>query len=210
MYKKDSLKTAFAQWLPLAAAIVILSALVYVSVQQNYRQSANDPQIQIAQDIADAISKGSVAPSAIVSPQPTQDLSSSLSAFVIVYSSTSTPIGSSVQLDGKMPVPPVGTFDYVAKHGQENFTWQPKPGVRVAAVMVKFSGPDSGYVLAGRLLREVEVRETRLTWMSALAALAALLVTYLLMLISVSSHDKRHGHAHHEHGAEAAEHHHTA
>jgi len=44
------------------------------------------------------------------------------------------------------------------KNGSENWvTWQPRGGVRIAAVVVKSQG---GYVLAGRSLREVEKRET--------------------------------------------------
>lgn len=72
---------ALLSWLPLAAAIVVMSGLIYVAVQQNYRMSANDPQIQVAEDIAAAIDQGT-PPDSIVSPNPTVDLSSTLATFV--------------------------------------------------------------------------------------------------------------------------------
>ena len=39
-------------WLPLAVASTGMCLLVYATVQQNYRQSLNDPQIQMAEDAA--------------------------------------------------------------------------------------------------------------------------------------------------------------
>jgi hypothetical protein len=42
-------------WLPLAAAVTMLSGLVYIAVQQNMRIGANDPQIQLAEDAARAL-----------------------------------------------------------------------------------------------------------------------------------------------------------
>src|SRR5581483_3886463 len=107
--KKNIWQLTFLYWLPLAVTIFIFSGLVYAAVQQNYRQSANDPQIQIVEDVAQAIDKGNTTPHFIVSPQPTTEMSPSLSTFVTVYSATGTPVGSSVALNGKMPSLPAGT-----------------------------------------------------------------------------------------------------
>src|SRR5580698_671314 len=123
-HHKAVLAETFKTWLPLAVTIIILTGLVAVAVQQNYRQSANDPQIQIAEDVSTAINNGSATPDAIVSPTPTTDIASSLSAFVTVFSATGTPIGSSVSLNGKLPTLPSGVFDYVKLHGEDRFTWQ--------------------------------------------------------------------------------------
>src|SRR5579863_675056 len=150
MNENKRFQQAFKAWLPFAVIIVIFSGLVYAAVQQNYRTSANDPQIQVAEDIAGAISQGQAAPDTIVPANPTVDMTQSLSAFVIIYSSTSSPIGGSVALDGKIPSLPAGVADYAALHGQDRFTWEPKPGVRIAAVVSHFTGPVSGFVLAGR------------------------------------------------------------
>src|SRR6185436_9409124 len=43
---------AFIAWLPLAVAITGVCGLVYATVHQNYRQSLNDPQIEIAEYLA--------------------------------------------------------------------------------------------------------------------------------------------------------------
>lgn len=178
-HHKAVLAETFKTWLPLAVTIVILTGLVSVTVQQNYRMSANDPQIQIAEDVATAINNGSATPDAIVSPTPTTDIASSLSAFVTVFSATGTPVGSSVSLNGKLPTLPAGVFSYVKQHGEDRFTWQPQPGLRVAAVVTQYSGPSSGYILAGRSLRDIEVRESQLTIMSLVAGLLALVLTFL-------------------------------
>ena len=179
-HHKAVLAETFKNWLPLAVTIIILTGLVAVVVQQNYRQSANDPQIQIAEDVATAINNGSATPNAIVSPTPTTDIASSLSAFVTVFSATNTPIGSSVSLGGKLPTLPAGVFNYVKLHGEDRFTWQPQPGLRIAAVVTKYGGAASGYVLAGRSLRDIEVREGQLNIMALIAGLLALILTFLI------------------------------
>ena len=104
-----------------------------------------------------ARSAGQAPPDSIVPAQPTADMAKSLSTFLAIYNATGTPIGSSVSLDGKLPVPPSGVFDSVKLHGEDRFTWQPKPGLRLAAVVTQYSGPQSGFVLVGRSLREVEI-----------------------------------------------------
>ena len=66
---KKVLCQTFIAWLPFAIIIVIFSGLVYAIVQQNYRQSANDPQIQIAEDLATAISQGQPSPTRLFRPR---------------------------------------------------------------------------------------------------------------------------------------------
>jgi len=179
---KKVLSATFVAWLPLAIIIVIFSGLAYAVVQQNYRQGANDPQIQIAEDVADAITTGKAQPDGIVSPEPTADISSSLSTFAAIYSATGTPIGSSVSLDGKLPTLPSGAFDYARLHKEDRLTWQPKTGIRIAAVVVYFGGADPGFVLAGRSLRDVEIRENQTEFMSGLAGIIALVLTFIVIL----------------------------
>jgi len=178
-HKRKVMFETFKTWVPLALVILIFSGLAYVAVQQNYRLSANDPQIQIAEDISSAISQGTTPPDAIVSPTPTTEMSPSLATFVTIYTATGTPIGSSVSLNGKLPEIPSGVIDYVRKHGEDRFTWQPQSGTRIAAVVKSFSGPVPGFILAGRSLREIEVREKELTLMTAVATAVALVVTFL-------------------------------
>ena len=205
IHYKTALPTAAKSWLPLAVTIVLLSGLVYAAVQQNYRQSANDPQIQITQDVASAIAQGSATADNIVPANPTVDMSQSLSAFVIIYTATGTPIGGSVMLDGKLPTLPSGVLDFAKAHGQDRFTWQPKTNVRVAAVVTPFLGPNPGYVLAGRLLTEVEKREMQLELMCAIGGLVTLVLTFLTILYTEADKARKAHYASH-----VEEHHHAA
>jgi hypothetical protein len=152
--------------------------------------SANDPQIQIAEDIADAITTGKAQPDSIVSPEPTADITSSLATFAAIYSATGTPIGSSVSLDGKLPTLPSGVFDNAKLHKEDRLTWQPKAGVRIAAVVVYFGGSNPGFVLAGRSLKEIEIRESQILLLSGLAGIIALVLTFIVMLFFTNKSSK--------------------
>ena len=156
----------------------ILALALYAIPQQVLRQGANDPQIAMATDLAvylnqygvtDGLSQGALTArgGGIV------DMAKSLSPFLIVYDDEGHALGSTGQLDGQMPAPPQGVFDYVRAHGEERVSWQPilgtGHGVRIAAVVERVSGNQPGFVLAGRSLREVEVREAQVEHMAGLA-----------------------------------------
>ncbi|HLC44577.1 MAG: hypothetical protein A2722_00865 [Candidatus Doudnabacteria bacterium RIFCSPHIGHO2_01_FULL_50_11] len=96
-----------------------------------------------------------------------------------IYDDSGVPIASSGHLDGALPRLPQGVLDYARAHGENRVTWQPLTGVRVAAVVTRYSGQASGFVLAGRSLREVEAREGQLA-MFSLAAWAGSLVLTLI------------------------------
>jgi hypothetical protein len=49
-------------------------------------------------------------------------------------------------------------------------TWQPRPGVRIASVVTRTPG---GFLLAGRNMREIEIRENRVLKLAAVAWLVA-------------------------------------
>ena len=52
-------------WIPIAIAVTGLCAVSFGTVQQIYRQSLNDPQVQIAEDVALQIENGG-KPTAII------------------------------------------------------------------------------------------------------------------------------------------------
>lgn len=151
----------FLYWLPMALVITMLSGLVYVAVQQDLRQGANDPQIQMAQDAAAQLEAGQ-QPQAVVGAGKV-DMAHSLAPYLIVYDQAGNPIASGVQLDGQTPTLPQGVFASVTQSGEDRLSWQPQPGVRSAAVVTRFGGSHPGFVLAGRSLLEVEKRESQLT-----------------------------------------------
>ncbi len=169
-------------WVPLALAITGLSGLVYLALQQSIRSSANDPQIQLAEDFAATLGTG-IAPQSIL-PQGQLDISKSLAPYAIIYDEGGNPLGSSGILDGKIPQAPKGVLDYVKKYGENRITWQPKEGVRSAIVVKSFtSNGSTGYVLIGRSLREVEKRADQIILQVGLAWIATLIVSLFAALL---------------------------
>lgn len=162
-----------ALWLPIAVALTGLAVLVYGAVQQDLRLSANDPQIQLAEDAAARLDAGATA-SAVV-PADAIDLATSLDTYLIVFDATGSVVRSSAKLHGTVPTVPAGVFQAVRQGGQDRITWQPDPSVRSAAVIQPWHG---GFVLAGRSLRLVEEREhqvlllTMFMWLLTLGASA--------------------------------------
>ncbi len=156
-----------------AAAATVATMLVYAAVQQTYRSGANDPQVQLAQDAAAELRSGS-SMSGVV-PADTVDLTYSLAPFVIVYDAADHPLAGSGRLEGALPVPPPGVLALARNHGWHGVTWQPRRDVRIAAVLRGVGDASGRVVLAGRSLREVEQRESRLLLMCVLAWGALLL-----------------------------------
>jgi hypothetical protein len=58
MFRSPLLRRALAFYVPVAVLATLCCGLVYALVQQDLRQSANDPQIQMAQDAARALDSG--------------------------------------------------------------------------------------------------------------------------------------------------------
>jgi hypothetical protein len=163
-------------WLPIGVAFSVACVLVYATVQQNYRQSLNDPQIQMAEDAAAAISSGA-QPDKVV-PTTAVDISTSLSPWLEVYANSGVPLLSSGTLHGELPQVPLAALDAAESDAgkdtilpnENRITWQPEAEVRQALVIVHFtSGDTSGFAVAGRNMREVEDRESRLGSMVLLA-----------------------------------------
>jgi hypothetical protein len=171
-----------AAWPVVAVAVTALCALIYLAVQTDLRIGANDPQIQLAEDTAAALAQGKLPPELV--PAATVDIASSLSPHLTVFDEQGHPLQSSARLEGSIPTPPAEVFAYARSHADNRFTWQPRLGVRIAAVVKYHGGPKPGFVLAGRSLREVEKQEAQLTSVVALAwvlTLGATLATALLM-----------------------------
>jgi hypothetical protein len=176
-----SLKTGLRYWLLLVVIATGLSGLLFTTVQQDIRQSADDPQIQLAEDAAAKLANGQSAQNVVPSEQV--DIAQSLTPFLIVFDSTGKPLASSARLNGQIPIIPPGVFDYVRQNGEDRITWQPQPGVRNAIVVTQFQGPNPGFVLAGRSLREVEIREDNILHLVLLGWIGLLLVTFLATVI---------------------------
>ena len=161
--------------LPLVLLTTLLAALVAAAVQQDQRQTANDPQIQLAEDTAAALAAGQ--PVTALVPATKVDLATSLAPYLIVYDDAGRPVAASATLNGAIPALPAGVLDAVRPGGEDRITWQPQAGVRGAAVITRVGGAAPGFVLAGRSLREVEKRIDALTGIVLLAWLGGLVVS---------------------------------
>lgn len=168
--------------LVLAGISSMLALALYLIPQQVMRNGANDPQLEMATNLAARLDTsgvtGGLRKGALGSGGSTVDMATSLSPFVIVYDDQGRPLGSTGQLDGQTPVLPKGVFDSVRAHGEERVTWRPGGGPRIAAVVERVNGREPGFVLAGRSLTEVQARIDHvrnlagLTWLGMLALIA--------------------------------------
>lgn len=162
---------------------VVLAALstgaalaLYAIPQQVLRQGLNDPQIQMASDLAARLDQYGVndglRQGALLNSGGVVDMAHSLAPFLIVYNDAGQPVSSNARLNGQTPAPPAGVFENVRKNGEARISWQPVPGrehgVRIAAVIERVSGAQPGFVLAGRNMREVEAREAQVGQMALL------------------------------------------
>jgi hypothetical protein len=165
-------------WLPLAALAVLVAGMVYLTVQQSYRAGANDPQIQMATDARNALENGA-APQSLV-PSTQLDIARSLSPFLVIYDAHGQVQAASATLHGQPLTLPAGVFANATSLQTDKITWQPEPGVRNAIVVMPYS---SGYVMAGRSLTQVELRESNLELQVGAALIGTLIGTFLVVLV---------------------------
>jgi hypothetical protein len=162
--------------LVLSAIASGVALALYAIPQHVLRQGLDDPQLQLAGDLAARLETG-IAPADAL-PAGSIDIARSLSPFVIVYDDQGHPLASQAQLNGKTPAPPSGVFDNVRLHGEERLSWQPilgaERGVRIATVVQRVNGAHPGFVLAGRNMREVETRIGHIQQMAGLTWLGML------------------------------------
>ena len=170
-----TLKTTFRYYLLVVIVIIGFYFSLYAVVQQVLRQGANDPQIQMAEDAASKLATGQSAQTIV--PVEKVNIATSVAPFMMVFDANGTPIASSAQLNGQTPTIPSGIFDSVRQSGEDRITWQPQDGVRSAVIVTQFKGTSTGFVLAGRSLREVEKREDNILQLLNLGWIGMLIIT---------------------------------
>lgn len=165
----------------------IFCALAYLNTQQNLRQSANDPQTQMAEDTARAIQNGASASQ--YNSSQNVDIASSLAPYLIIYDKDFKPIAGTGYLNGRLAQVPSGVLAASEEKGENKVTWQPKPDIRQAIVAVPIQ--NGGYAVAGRSLREIEKRESQAGFSSLGALFAAIAVIAVgTLLKSKQEHDE--------------------
>ncbi len=175
----DNFKTTFIFLLLVILATVLLGT-VHLSVKQVYRSNANDPQVEVVEQVSGII-KQDIPLDAIIGQSEQIDLATNLGLFVMIFDKDKKMVGSSMTLDGQVPTPPDSAFEGAKQPEGNRFTWQPKDDVRVAAVFKAVD--DKGYVLAGRSLKEVESREIELTRVVVIGWVISVVISLLLSLV---------------------------
>ncbi len=165
------------------AVITVILLLIYAAVQQTYRRSGNDPQIQMTRDIAVSLKEQKSIEH--IFPVDSVDISKSLGVFAVLYDSNSRPIKSSGFINGKIPQLPAGVFDFVKSHGEDMITWQPQPGIRIAMVAAAVQSSGVSFVAVGRSLNEVEVREGNLLSMVTISWLICVGIIVINMVAQI-------------------------
>ena len=172
-------------------AIVFTAAIGfgYAAIQQVYRQSANDPQVQYVREAASMIANGA-DPKSIV-PTEKIEISTSLSPFIMVFDKTGNLLASSAVLDGKSVQPPKGALVWPTDYGENRITWQPRASVRQAIVVRRTGGNRDDIVVSGRSLLETEVRISQLATMALIAWLGGLGVSLFATLWIAAMREKK-------------------
>ena len=165
------LRRAVAFFLPATVVLTVACGLSFVGLQQTLRMGANDPQTQLAEDLARQLDAGADATALVGSAKV--DVAVSLAPFVAIYGPAGTVVATTGTLDGGPPMPPIGVLDNARSAGIDRVTWQPRAGVRIATVVVPWRG---GTVLAGRSLRTVEERIGQIQVLAAIAWLVGLVL----------------------------------
>lgn len=170
-------------WVPFTCGVTVILGVFFLAVQQNYRQTANDPQIQMAEDTANALTRGLEWQSLLTGPA--FDIGTSLAPYTIIYDNNGLPVGGNGEYNRELPKIPKGIFDVVKQRGQHRVTWQPDVGVRNAIVVTSFENQkQSGYVMVGRSLREVDNRIKDLALMIGVAWVVVVAGTLIVGVIT--------------------------
>ncbi|HEY4381342.1 MAG TPA: hypothetical protein VGN01_13410 [Acidobacteriaceae bacterium] len=168
-------RPVFFYTLALALILTLWGFPAAMTLQGVMRSAADQPQIQMAQNYASEIASGHRTVEQF--PDGHVDLATSLEPFTILYDSNGKALHSNGYFNGEILAPPTGVFTWLRTHPTDKFTWQPRPGLRIAAVAQRIDGAHPGVVLVGRSLTLVQQQESLLrrgtfvTWLSLMAIL---------------------------------------
>ncbi len=173
-----TIKEIFPTWLMTFFLTTAIFFTIYASMQQVLRQTTYDPQIELAQDLANNLNNGVKLPTF----KGYLDMDKTLATFLIVYNFQGKPLAANVRLDSKIPSPPYGVFQNAENSKENRLTWQPKPGVRIASIVKPF-GKKTGYILVGRSLKETENRIERIGFLIFLAWAVTSIAGFFLLTL---------------------------
>lgn len=175
------MKQTLKSWLPLAVGLTALAGTLCVVTQQIHRQLADDPQLQIAQEIGEILAQGQ-DPS-VLDQQPKVDISKSLAPFIAVFDNDSKLISSTGQINEQAPNIPKSVIETAKSGGIHSVTWQPQEDVRTALVITKYEGENPGYAVVGKSMRENDKRAKALQIPVAIGWAASLLASLIAAML---------------------------
>ncbi len=148
--------------------MTIVFGTIYASGQHILRAGANDAQVELAEETARQLNLGA-SPESVLPNGPAVELRDSLRQYVIIYSDGDKQLAGNVKLDNQSVDIPEGVLEHARNTNDHRITWQPADGVRSDIVVKRFSNAaSSGFVVAGKSLREVEKQEDQLLLLSGI------------------------------------------
>lgn len=168
-------------FLPMAVTLCLAAAFTFVVIQQDLRMGANDEPQRLAEDAVRALDAG-IAPATVVGATVIP-VDTSLSPFALIFDATGRLLATSGSIDGAQPAVPPGVLLSAREQGRDAVTWQPRTGVRIAAVALPWRG---GTVLAGQSLRLVEAHIDAIERLVGLALIVGLVVQAALAIVVAS------------------------
>lgn len=167
------------------ALLTIIFATIYVQGLQSLRLSADDPQIQMAEDTVLKLDNG-VSPKSLLGGKV--DIANSLAPFIIIYDKTGKVVAGNGYVDNIIPAVPTGVLTSATPGRDNKVTWQPQSNIRIASVT---SAAQNYYVLSGRSLKEVEVREDRILDLTAAGYVASILFATGIFVVGTTISTKK-------------------
>ncbi len=171
-------RRAVAIFLPTTATFCLVAALAFVVVQQDLRMGADDAPQRLAEDAVRGLD-ARVDPATVVGSTMVP-VDASLSPFEVVFDDSGHLLATSGSIDGSPPRPPAGVLQAARENGRDRVTWQPRTGLRIAAVVLPWSG---GTVLAGQSLRQVEGHIDSIEGLVAILLIAGVAVLAVVAIV---------------------------
>ena len=170
-------------WILTLLILIVSFGTIYSAVQQAQRSGVNDPQIQIAQDVAYDLDRGEIA-SVVIGKRV--DMAKSLAPFTIIYDKKGNLVLGSGYLNGKVPKIDKGVLEASKGKDYNAVTWQPAKDTRIAAVSVESK---KYYVLSGRNMKQVENNIGNTTQVVLLGLIVSIILLGGVFVVSSLSED---------------------
>lgn len=169
-------------WSPLGLTITLIFLVIYLVMTQSYRHNSYDPQIQVVNDYVNNLEDGKkIDPAKITSKV---NIKTSLSSFVMFFDKDQKTLASTAKIGGATPTLPKELLQDAKKKGEVRVIWEPEKGIKTATVVRYYQAKDnSGYVVTGRSLKEVENRISNLNYLITIGFIVTIILSFLAVYL---------------------------